>query len=163
MQAQWWNPQWGKLQNDNKNWAHWPLMLKLTESIIIICSYLLHTPRTLFKPMFSQKVSSLNSITTVGYLLGVFFRLWIHFGVYFHFCLELASTENLSQSFTDTLSVALWPQPHQLTRQLPCARHLMLTRWVLPVPTKAFLWPAKAAAMCMAPHAETHPPPTFFG
>ena len=25
--------------------------------------------------------------------------------------------------------------------------------------TKAFLWPAKAAAMCMAPHAETRPPP----
>ena len=27
------------------------------------------------------------------------------------------------------------------------------------VPTKAFLQPAKAAAMCTAPHAETHPPP----
>ena len=28
-----------------------------------------------------------------------------------------------------------------------------------PVPTKAFLQPAKAAAMCMAPHAETCPLP----
>ena len=28
-----------------------------------------------------------------------------------------------------------------------------------PVPTKAFLQPAKAAAMHMAPHAETRPPP----
>ena len=28
-----------------------------------------------------------------------------------------------------------------------------------PVPTKAFLQPAKAAAMCTAPRAETHPPP----
>ena len=28
-----------------------------------------------------------------------------------------------------------------------------------PVLTKAFLQPAKAAAMCMAPHAETWPPP----
>ena len=28
-----------------------------------------------------------------------------------------------------------------------------------PVPTKAFLQPAKAAAMCMAPRAETHTPP----
>ena len=28
-----------------------------------------------------------------------------------------------------------------------------------PVPTKAFLQPAKAAAMCMAPRAETRPPP----
>ena len=27
------------------------------------------------------------------------------------------------------------------------------------VPTKAFLQPAKAAAMCTAPHAETRPPP----
>ena len=27
-----------------------------------------------------------------------------------------------------------------------------------PVPTKAFLQPAKAAAMCMAPRAETRPP-----
>ena len=34
-----------------------------------------------------------------------------------------------------------------------------------PVPTKAFLQPAKAAAMCTAPHAETPPTspyPTFF-
>ena len=30
-----------------------------------------------------------------------------------------------------------------------------------PVPTKAFLQPAKAAAMCTAPHAETRPPPTY--
>ena len=28
-----------------------------------------------------------------------------------------------------------------------------------PVATKAFPVSAKAAAMCMAPHAETHPPP----
>ena len=28
-----------------------------------------------------------------------------------------------------------------------------------PVATKAFLQPAKAAAMCTAPHAETHSPP----
>ena len=28
-----------------------------------------------------------------------------------------------------------------------------------PVPTKAFLQPAKAAAMCTAPHAETCEPP----
>ena len=28
-----------------------------------------------------------------------------------------------------------------------------------PVPTKAFLQLAKAAAVCMAPHAETRPPP----
>ena len=30
---------------------------------------------------------------------------------------------------------------------------------VQPVPTKAFVWSAKAAAMCTAPHAETRPPP----
>ena len=30
---------------------------------------------------------------------------------------------------------------------------------VQPVPTKAFLQPAKAAAMCTAPRAETRPPP----
>ena len=30
-----------------------------------------------------------------------------------------------------------------------------------PVPTKAFLQPAKAATMCMAPRAETRPPPPF--
>ena len=30
-----------------------------------------------------------------------------------------------------------------------------------PVPTKAFLQPAKAAAMYMAPCAETRPPPPF--
>ena len=28
-----------------------------------------------------------------------------------------------------------------------------------PVPSKAFLQPAKAAAMCMTPHAEIRPPP----
>ena len=28
-----------------------------------------------------------------------------------------------------------------------------------PLPTKAFLQPAKATAMCTAPHAETRPPP----
>ena len=31
-----------------------------------------------------------------------------------------------------------------------------------PVPTKAFLQPAKAAAMCTVSRAETHPHPTFF-
>ena len=30
---------------------------------------------------------------------------------------------------------------------------------VQPVPTKAFLQPAKAAVMCTAPRAETRPPP----
>ena len=30
---------------------------------------------------------------------------------------------------------------------------------VQPMPTKAFLQPAKGAAMCTAPRAETHPPP----
>jgi len=33
----------------------------------------------------------INSLTTVSYLLGVFFRLWIPlFDPYFHFCLEPA-------------------------------------------------------------------------
>ena len=37
----------------------------------------------------------------------------------------------------------------------------VLTKWevVQLVPTKAFLQPAKAAAMCTAPHTETRPPP----
>jgi len=30
-----------------------------------------------------------------------------------------------------------------------------------PVETKAVLQQAKAAAMCMSPHAETHPPPSI--
>ena len=40
-------------------------------------------------------------------------------------------------------------------------RLFVLTRWemVQLVPTKAFLQPAKAAAMCTAPWAETCPPP----
>ena len=37
----------------------------------------------------------------------------------------------------------------------------VLTKWeiVQSVPTKAFLQPAKAAAMCTATHAGTRPPP----
>ena len=42
--------------------------------------------------------------------------------------------------------------------QLPCTRH-PVPEMVQPVVTKAVLWPAKAAAMHMAPNAETRPPP----
>ena len=48
----------------------------------------------------------INSLTTIGYLLGVFFRLWIPFlDPYFDFCLELALETWAKASLTQSLWV----------------------------------------------------------
>jgi len=47
----------------------------------------------------------LNSLTTVGYLLGVFFRLEYLFGLYFDFCLEIALETWAKASLTKSLWV----------------------------------------------------------
>ena len=136
---------------------------------------------------------TLNSLTTVGYLLGVFFRLWIpFFGLYFDFCLELALETWAKVSLTQSLWVHDPKHTHSASFQwsgfsdqrvfhlTECCLEVqkrcpykgrgvewflslfVLTRWemVQPVPTNTFLQPAKAAAMCTAPHAKkTRPPP----
>ena len=45
----------------------------------------------------------INSLTTVGYLLGVVFRLWIPFWSVFHFCLESALETWAKASLTPPL------------------------------------------------------------
>ena len=50
----------------------------------------------------------INCLTTVGYLLEVFFRLWIPSLVRIPLLLG-ASTGNFSQSLFDTFSVGSWP------------------------------------------------------
>ena len=75
-----------------------------------------------------------NSLTTVGYLLGVFFRLWIPLWVHVstsawsqHWKLEL-------KSFFDTISLGLWPQPHPLISKLSMVRAVRPAHahWMLP-------------------------------
>ena len=130
---------------------------------------------------------SVNSLTTVGYLLGVFFRLWISFLVLIstsassYIALETWTTASLTQSLwvhdplISELSMvrALWPASAPPDWMLPTSPEMVPlqgewflslfvpTRWemVQPVPTKAFLQPAKAAAMCTAARGEpTHLP-----
>ena len=56
MQVQWWNPQWGRLQNDNKNcMATFAIHVETNRKYITYYTYI-----AVFKPMFSQKVFSLN-------------------------------------------------------------------------------------------------------
>ena len=129
-----------------------------------------------------------DSLNTVGYLLEVFFRLWIPFlGLYFYFCLELALKTWAKASLTPSLRVHDPNHTHSLA-SFQCSglsdkRKLHLTECCLQVqkwcpykgrgvvpepvcankvrngPVRAFLGPAKAAAMCTAPCPETHPPP----
>ena len=50
--------------------------------------------------------------------------------------------------------------PYKKAEELYLRRFVSKRREIpKPVPTKAFLWPAKAAAMCTGLCAETRPPP----
>ena len=63
-----------------------------------------------------------NSLTTVGYLLEVFIKVWIPWSV---FSLLLgASTGNLSQSFIDIFSVGSRPWTHPLISEHSIVRAL---------------------------------------
>ena len=62
-----------------------------------------------------QQIQLLNFLTTVGYLLGVFFRLWdTFFGPYFHFCLELALETWAKVSLSNSLWVYDLNHTHSL-------------------------------------------------
>ena len=65
-----------------------------------------------------------NSLTTIGYLLEVFIRLWIPsmHGLYIHFCLEIVLETWLKALLT--FSVGSWPCAHPLISERSIVRAL---------------------------------------
>ena len=75
-------------------------------------------------PLFFQPYFVLfNSLTTIGYLLEVFIRLWKPSLVRISTS-AWSQHRNLSQSFTDTFSAGSWPLPHQLINDHSIVRAL---------------------------------------
>ena len=69
-------------------------------------------------------LEAFNSLTTIGYLLEVFIKLWIYLPWSIFSLLLGASTRNLSQGFFDTFSVSSRPWTHPLINERSIVRAL---------------------------------------